>query len=88
MLYAEQIRAARGLLDWSQTELAKRAGVSPVTVKRLETGTGLVRGNADTVFRIQNAVAQAGVIFIDASDGHGPGVRLAAVPRSRGRQTR
>jgi transcriptional regulator with XRE-family HTH domain len=88
VLYVEQIRAARGLLDWSQSELAKRAGVSPVTVKRVEAGTGLVHGNADTVFRIQNALAQAGIIFIDADDGNGPGVRLAAVPRSRARKTR
>ena len=38
--YLEQLRAARGLLGWSQAELAERAGLSAPTVKRLEGGFG------------------------------------------------
>jgi ribosome-binding protein aMBF1 (putative translation factor) len=36
MISIEQIRAARGLLGWSQTELAEAANRSLVTIKRLE----------------------------------------------------
>ena len=36
MITVEQLRAARGLLGWSQSELAARAGLSLPTVKRLE----------------------------------------------------
>jgi transcriptional regulator with XRE-family HTH domain len=70
----EQIRAARGLLGWSQTQLAKRAGMSLPTVKRIERGTGPnVSKEART--RIQEALERGGVRFI-AEDDEGPGVRL------------
>ena len=35
----EQIRAARGLLGWSQTELAERVGVSRDLISKVEMGT-------------------------------------------------
>ena len=38
-IYAAQIRAARGLLYWSQGELAERAGVSKQSVTRPAIGT-------------------------------------------------
>ena len=70
----EQIRAARGLLGWSQTQLAKRAGMSLPTVKRMETGTGPnVSREART--RIQEALERGGVRFL-TEDIEGPGVRL------------
>ncbi len=31
-----QVRAARGLLDWSQLELADKADLSVLTIKRME----------------------------------------------------
>ena len=39
LIYAAKIRAARGLLNWSQVELAERAGVSKQSVTRIENGT-------------------------------------------------
>ena len=39
MLRIEVLRAARGLLGWSQSELAARAGPSLPTVKRVEAGS-------------------------------------------------
>ncbi len=34
-----QIRAARALLDWTQTDLAKAAGYSTTTIWRVESRT-------------------------------------------------
>jgi DNA-binding XRE family transcriptional regulator len=39
MLTAAQLRAARGLLDWTRADLAKAANVSPETIKNIEHGT-------------------------------------------------
>src|SRR5690348_13105319 len=39
MLTAAQLRAARGLLDWTRADLAKAANISPETVKNIEHGT-------------------------------------------------
>jgi len=70
----QQIRAARGLLGWSQSELAKRAGLSLPTVKRLETETG-PRVSDEARARIQRALEVGGAQFI-SENGGGPGVRL------------
>jgi len=70
----EQIRAARGLLGWSQSELAKRAKLSLPTVKRVETGVG-PRVSEEARARIQHALEGAGIQFI-SENGGGPGVRL------------
>lgn len=39
MLSPAQLRAARGLLDWTRADLAKAANVSPETIKNIEHGT-------------------------------------------------
>ncbi len=39
MITAAQLRAARGLLDWTRNDLAKAANISPETVKNIEHGT-------------------------------------------------
>ena len=36
MISVEEFGAARGLLGWSQTQLAEASGRSPPTIKRLE----------------------------------------------------
>jgi predicted transcriptional regulator len=69
----EQIRAARGLVGWSQSELARRAGLSLPTIKRLEAGTG-VHVSDQARSRVQKALELAGVMFI-SENGGGPGVR-------------
>ena len=38
MFTIEQVRAARGLLGWSQSKLAARAGLSLPTVKKSKPG--------------------------------------------------
>jgi transcriptional regulator with XRE-family HTH domain len=70
----EQIRGARGLLGWSQSQLANRAGLSLPTVKRVEAGTG-PKVSGEARLRMQHALEAGGVRFI-AENGGGPGVRL------------
>jgi transcriptional regulator with XRE-family HTH domain len=71
---AEQLRAARGLLGWSQSELAARAGLSLPTVRRVESETG-PRVSDEARARLKKALESAGVSFIDENGG-GLGVRL------------
>jgi transcriptional regulator with XRE-family HTH domain len=81
---AEQLRAARALLGWSQTELAKQAGMSLPTVKRVETDRG-PRVSNEARSALHRALALGGIEFIDENGG-GPGVRLRK--RQRPKQLR
>jgi transcriptional regulator with XRE-family HTH domain len=80
-LTPQQCRAARGLLDWTQEELAERSGVSRSTVRGFENGQHeLHRGSAAV---IRGALEAAGVILLDADGEAGPGVRLRRVGARR-----
>ena len=70
---AAQVRAARGMLDWSMMVLAKAAQVSVSTVKRFEDGAvdGVKSTTADL---IQSAFEAEGIRFLP-DDGNGPGLR-------------
>lgn len=81
MIDASQIRAARGLLNISQTQLAELATMSPATVKRIESAS-VIRGTAESLWKLQTALEKAGVEFIPADDQKGPGVRLKGRVRS------
>ena len=70
-----QVKAARSLLGWSQTDLALASGISKPTIKRLEAGEGELGGRADTTEKIIKSLKAAGVQFIPENGG-GPGVRL------------
>jgi transcriptional regulator with XRE-family HTH domain len=74
LITIEQLRAARGLLGWSQSELAARAGLSLPTVKRVEAD-GRLRVSENARHKLQKALEAAGVEFIHENGG-GPGVRL------------
>ena len=74
LMTIEQLRAARGLLGWSQSELAERAGLSLPTVKRLEGGFG-PRVSDEARAKLQRAIEAAGIDFIDENGG-GLGVRF------------
>ncbi len=67
-----QIRAARALLGWSQTELAKAARLSRPTIDRAERTQAV---SDDALATMRKAMEKAGVIFQD-ENGEGPGVRL------------
>lgn len=68
-----QCRAARGLVNWSQTRLAEEAGVSRATVTSFEAEKRVPIGN--NLDAIRSALETAGVEFIPENGG-GAGVRL------------
>ncbi len=67
-------RAARSLINLSQTELAARAKVSVVTLRNYENEVTEAPSHK-TWLAIKRALEKAGVQFIDENGG-GPGVRL------------
>jgi hypothetical protein len=72
---SEQIRAARALLRWEQTQLADASLVSLPTIKRAETKPGPLQVQPRTAHALATALEAAGVEFI-SENGGGPGVRL------------
>ncbi|MFT8246606.1 helix-turn-helix domain-containing protein [Roseomonas sp. BN140053] len=73
-----QVRAARALVDWSQSDLAENARVSLSTVRDFEAGRRQpMRQNIEAM---QRALEGVGVIFV-AENGEGPGVRLRKTPQ-------
>jgi len=73
VINGRHIRAARGLLGWTQGELSKKAKVALGTIRRMEDADGPVRARTETLGRVVVALERAGVEFLD--DGK-PGVRL------------
>jgi transcriptional regulator with XRE-family HTH domain len=63
MITRAQVRAARALMGWTQSDLGKASGVSEVAIKNLERGVTDPR--VSTISNIQAAFDQAGVIFLD-----------------------
>jgi transcriptional regulator with XRE-family HTH domain len=63
MITAAQLRAARGLLDWSRSDLSKASKVSPETIKNIEHGT--FKPQDTTEDAIIHAFAAQGVEFIE-----------------------
>jgi transcriptional regulator with XRE-family HTH domain len=72
MLTPAQCRAARALLDWTQSDLADVTGLSAVTIRAFEKG-GAMRDSNRTL--LQLSFEKAGVQFIPENGG-GAGVRL------------
>lgn len=73
MISASQCRAARGLLDWTQQDLANAAHIGVATVRLFEAqGTGTRHA---TLIVLRQAFESAGVEFIEENGG-GAGVRL------------
>jgi len=65
LITPEQIRAARALLRLDQEELARRAQVSVVTVRRLEGNDGTSTVAPGTVDEIRRTLETAGAEFIE-----------------------
>ncbi len=79
VLNANQIRAARALLNWSQTTLVERTGLSLTTIRRMEDDKiGPERSAAGNVATVSKTLVDAGVLFLDDGEekSGGPGVRI------------
>lgn len=68
MIAIEQIKAARGLLEWTQDDLAHYAKISRPTLTKIECRQG--RPHTATLLKIQTCLEKAGVEFMPG------GVRL------------
>ena len=69
----EQCRAARALLEWKQTDLAKASAVGINTIRVFETKKSAP--TAGTLKLLRMAFEEAGIIFIP-ENVEGPGLRL------------
>lgn len=79
LLTAGQIRAARALLDWSQPKLAEAAGLSLMSIRRMEDPKiGPAQRAAANVEAVRAALDAAGVTFLEGGEQGGPGLRLKA----------
>jgi len=79
MITANQLRAARALLNIDQRQTADLADLSVPTIQRMEASDGVVRGNVDSLMKLISALENAGIELINpgvASPDGGRGVRL------------
>ena len=79
MITANQLRAARALLNIDQRQMAELAFLSVPTIQRMEASDGVVRGNVDSLMKLVSALENAGIELINpgvASSIGGRGVRL------------
>ena len=79
MITANQLRAARALLNIDQRQTADLAGLSVPTIQRMEASDGVIRANVDSLMKLISALENAGIELIGpgvASATGGRGVRL------------
>jgi len=93
MITANQLRAARALLNIDQRQMAELSDLSVLTIQRMEASDGVVRGNVDSLMKLVSALDNAGIELINpgsSSTSGGRGVRLrehVAKPKTKaGRQ--
>jgi transcriptional regulator with XRE-family HTH domain len=93
MITANQLRAARALLNIDQRQMAELSDLSVPTIQRMEASDGVVRGNVDSLMKLVSALDHAGIELINpggTSTSGGRGVRLrehVAKPKTKaGRQ--
>ncbi|OHV81731.1 helix-turn-helix domain-containing protein [Rhizobium sp. LCM 4573] len=63
MITPLQIKAARAMLEWKQTDLATAAGISEMSVKNVEKGS--TDSRVSTLQAIRAALENAGIEFIN-----------------------
>jgi hypothetical protein len=74
-LTGAQMRAARGLLNWSVRDLARHSGISPAVIRRLEEYDGAPPLSDNSLSEIlERALSEAGIEFTFPEVGK-PGLR-------------
>ncbi len=79
MITANQLRAARALLNIDQRHIAELADLSVPTIQRMEASEGVIRANVDSLMKLVFALENAGIELINPgaqSVSGGRGVRL------------
>lgn len=79
MITANQLRAARALLNIDQRHIAELADLSVPTIQRMEASEGVIRANVDSLMKLVSALENAGIELINPgaqSVSGGRGVRL------------
>ena len=79
MITANQLRAARALLNIDQRQTADLADLSVPTIQRMEASDGVIRANVDSLMTLVSALEAAGIELINPgapSAAGGRGVRL------------
>jgi DNA-binding XRE family transcriptional regulator len=61
---AKQIRAARALLDWSQTTLSERSHVGVKTIQKMEKGL-ISDIHPLMVKAVSDVLSASGIVFVD-----------------------
>lgn len=67
-------RAARGFLDWTQTDIAERAGISRSTIRDYEGGRHDIHRATEAQLRL--AFEAGGIVFVEV-DGLGWAVGMS-----------
>ena len=75
LITGEQIRAARGALNWSVRELADHSGVATATIVRYELEAGVPKSRKDNLGLLKRCFESAGIEFIGTPDD-APGIRI------------
>lgn len=73
MITGRQLKAARALVGWEQTQLAKKSGGGIATIRRMEAFEGEIEARTVTLSRVQKALERAGIEFLNQDS---PGVRV------------
>jgi transcriptional regulator with XRE-family HTH domain len=84
--FAAQVRGARAILNWSQTELGVRAGYTQRSIHRLEQGSVEIRRS--TVAAIVKVFSDAGIYFEEMPGGAFKIVASVRIPKNASTNTR
>lgn len=76
MLTPQLTRGARGLLGWSQSQLAQNANLTLSTIRDFENGTRTLLKN--NLLGIQTALENAGIVFDYDLGSDTPSIRLVS----------
>ena len=81
MITPQQIKSARTLLGLGQAEICDAAGISIVTLRRIESRGSYANLVADeTVVKVQRVLEDRGATFLDSGDpSPGPGVAVRSI---------
>lgn len=81
MITPQQIKCARTLLGLGQVDICDAAGVSIVTLRRIESQGSYANLVADeTIAKVQRVLEDRGAIFLNTGDpSPGPGVAVRSV---------